>query len=479
MKSINDYVNVRIAEARTRKKTDEPVPDDDITITDGKRVKVDVSKLKGKPESANKGCFAIDPPTDDDAIRWDGVPRPENVEELLDRISGDRDFFVIGHAGWAKTSIIKKAAHKYGKTVITVSLDNIPAEDMGGIPVPVEKGGRHEQVVLLPTWAQYMYDAMMDENDHTEFLLFFDEMNQAPGEVLNTLMRIVLEKQICGIQFDNFMVGGAGNYADENDCVHDLPKPLMKRMSLIAWKDKDKESWEDWMDDYMRKTWENEFDGKASELLDVIEKYMEAFDNPRDIELEIFKDIRNKINNAIKRGKPLTKEDVSLRVLKGKITTLLADAKTLDELKAKKEEVLSDFNRAKAVDEIAGKMYEILTNSAGENTKKGTQNLGKKAVMMSNEQLNKALRVAQEGHIYWPVDGNGRKTSSSDTIIVSRDNLMDIYEITKQQQDQIETAMGDIDGADGYAWQTEKDAKKKNSSWLTYAEACKKYPELI
>ena len=475
MKGINDY----IFEYGTKKNPSEPVPDGDITITDGKKVKVDVSKLKGKPESYNKGCFAIDPPTDDDAIRWDGVPKPENVEELMDRISSDRDFFVIGHAGWAKTSIIKKVAHKYGKTVITVSLDNIPAEDMGGIPIPVEKGGRHEQVVLLPTWAQYMYDAMMDDNDNREFLLFFDEMNQAPGEVLNTLMRIVLEKQICGIQFDNFMVGGAGNYVDENACVHDLPKPLLKRMSLIAWKDKDRESWEDWMDDYMRKKWENEFDGKASELLDVIEKYMEAFDNPRDIELEIFKDMKNKINNAIKRGKPLTKDDVSLRVLKGKITTLLADVKTLDELKAKKEEVLNDFNRVKAIDEIAEKMYDILTNSSGENVKKGSDNIDKKAVLMNNDQLNKILKVARNGRFTYPKTDDGRNAPNADTIIVSRDNLLDIYEITKQQQDQIETAMGDIDGADGYAWQTEKEAKQKNSSWLTYAEACKKYPELI
>jgi hypothetical protein len=38
--------------------------------------------------------------------------------------------------------------------------------------------------------------------------------------------------------------------------------------------------------------------------------------------------------------------------------------------------------------------------------------------------------------------------------------------------------MGDTDGPQGYAWQTEAEAKKANPKWLTYEEACKKYKEL-
>lgn len=477
MRNLNDYIS--IYEARRKKEdNDEPIVNGDVTVTDGKKVKVDVKKLKGKPESYNRNRFAIEPPTADDVYAWDGKPKPENVEEICDRMQSDRDFFVIGHAGWAKTSIIKKAAHKYGKTIITVSLDNIPAEDMGGIPVPVKDKDGYHQEVLLPTWAQYMYDAMVNETGE-EFLLFFDEMNQAPGEVLNTLMRIVLNKEICNIKFDNFMVGGAGNYADENECVHDLPKPLWKRMSIVVWKDKDEQSWNDWMEDYMRPTWQNEFDGKASDLLDVIEKYMYFFDNPRDIELELFKDMRNKIKKATQRGKPLTKDDVSLRVIKNKITTLLAEVKTLDELKGAKEAVSADYKRKQAIDEIAESMYDILTNSSGDNKAKEEKSLNKKASMMSNDQLEKALRVSNRGYIFWPQDKEGKRVANSDTIIVSRDNLCDIYVLTKQQQDQLEVAMGDIEGKDGYQWQTEAEAKKANPKWLTYKEACEKYPVFI
>ena len=42
-------------------------------------------------------------------------------------------------------------------------------------------------------------------------------MNQAQPCVMNALMPIVLKNVICNVQFDNFMVGAAGNFEDENE----------------------------------------------------------------------------------------------------------------------------------------------------------------------------------------------------------------------------------------------------------------------
>lgn len=476
MKSINDYVqSTNIFEYR-KKKEDVEV-NNDVTVTDGKKVKVNVDKLKGKPEKVNKDRFAIDPPVDGDAERWDGKPKPENVKQLLGKIGAEEDFFVVGHRGWAKSTLIKQAAHKYGYTVIVVNLDKIPPEDLGGIPVPIKNDntGEYEQQILMPTWAKYIYD-----HQDEQFMIFFDEMNQASPEVLHSLMSIILDKTICFQKFNNYFCGGAGNYADEDEAINKLPKNLLSRLKpIIIWKDKDQESWDDFFQ-YVSKKWEGKFNGHADELLEVVEKYMQYFDNPRELETRVFVWLQNLITRAEKTGKPIDKDVYDVDLVKDRLYGLMAEDGDYEDLRALKQKVEGDYQRKKAVEELAETMINVLYADSSE--KLGTKKdkpLEKKAVMMSNEQLNKALKVSQDGYIFWPQDKEGHRVSNSDTIIVSRDNLCDIYGLTRQQQDQIETAMGDIDGANGYAWQKEADAKKKNPKMMTYAEACKKYPEFI
>ena len=112
-------------------------------------------------------------------------------------------FFIQGEAGWGKTSIITGLAKSLGKTVITVYLDKAEATDLGGIPVPAKsKRGADYVKHLLPEWAKLIYD-----NPKTNFLLFFDEMNQAAPDVMNALMPIVLKTEICGIKFKQSFVG--------------------------------------------------------------------------------------------------------------------------------------------------------------------------------------------------------------------------------------------------------------------------------
>ena len=444
-----------------------PIVNGEYTVMGGKKVNVDTDRLVGKPEKHNKNIFAIKPPTDDDVLNFDGPMPSMNERQIMSRIAADQPFFVMGHAGWGKTSIISNIARKYRKTVIIVNLDHLLPEDLGGIPISVkdEETGRHYQEILLPTWAQHMYD-----NPQDDFLLFFDEMNLASNEVLGALMPIILDKRICGIEFKNFMVGAAGNYRSESDCVHDLPSPIISRVApIIVWNDEDEESWEEAMR-WLKNKWSGKLDGKADDVLEVIDKYKMFFKNPREIDHKVFEWMNNIINKAQSMNIPMDKYKhmIDKNLIEDMICTLFVKDTDVDNLRALKKEIMSNADRKRAVQNITNTIYDALYDTA---INSSSQKQSDKLSTMSNEGLQNYLRYARIGFL--------TRKNSKDTIIISRDNFCDIFPLTKQQQDQIEMAMGDVTSkTDGYKWQTEKDAKKENPKWLTYEEACKKYPDM-
>ena len=281
---------------------------------------VDPEKIEGKPAEKNGtgGRWSIDEPKDDDAISDIDLNSPDNtasMEDLIDKFDAEEDFFIIGEAGWGKTSIIKSLARKYNRTVITFYLDKCEATDLGGIPV-VTKGanGKARQEVTLPPFAQYMEDHA-DEN----FLLFFDEMNQAAPDVMNALMPIVLEHEIAGTKFDNFFVGAAGNFEHENDAVNELSGPLKSRFKpLITWETSTDNAWKSSFS-YLHKKWDKLL---SKDLIDAFEANATCFVNPREVELKIFKFAaaikgkpeavtRNKPEKLLRRLKNLAKDNLS------------------------------------------------------------------------------------------------------------------------------------------------------------------------
>lgn len=272
-----------------------------------KKTKSQIANLKGKDEDVNgsNGLFAVDAPTDDEIIDREGLPDNRNERKLIRKISRGEAFFCQGHAGWGKSSVIKQIAKSMGLTILTVYLDKAERTDLGGIPVPVEssvKGQKAKLEFAMPTWAQYMY-----ERPQTKFLLFFDEMNQAAPDVLNALMPIVLDNEVANYKFKNFLVGAAGNLAEENDTLNELPGPLRDRFGTpILWESNTDATWKSAVD-YLRstkptkdkmhsdmfpeqkeQTWE-ELLGKT--VFDKIMSYADLFRNPRALELNVLKTV--------------------------------------------------------------------------------------------------------------------------------------------------------------------------------------------
>ena len=249
---------------------------------------VNPERIVGKDAKKNGtgGKFAIDEPTDNDVVEPLSKDQlNKNMKRLLLKFKADEPFFIMGEAGWGKTSIIKSMAKRFGRTVITVYLDKCEATDLGGIPVPREdKRGNAYVDSAMPAWAQYML-----EHDDQEFLLFFDEMNQADGAVMNALMPIVLETEVCGVKFDNFIVGAAGNFDHENDAVNELSGPLKSRFKpIIIWETGGDAEWKQAFD-FMHKEWDSKLGEDGPEYINLLYENRDLFQNPREVEHKILK----------------------------------------------------------------------------------------------------------------------------------------------------------------------------------------------
>ena len=249
---------------------------------------VNPERIVGKDAKKNGtgGKFAIDEPTDNDVVEPLSKDQlNKNMKRLLMKFKADEPFFIMGEAGWGKTSIIKSMAKRFGRTVITVYLDKCEATDLGGIPVPREdKRGNAYVDSAMPAWAQYML-----EHDDKQFLLFFDEMNQADGAVMNALMPIVLETEVCGVKFDNFIVGAAGNFDHENDAVNELSGPLKSRFKpIIVWETGGDAEWKQAFD-YMHKNWDSKLGEDGPEYINLLYENRDLFQNPREVEHKILK----------------------------------------------------------------------------------------------------------------------------------------------------------------------------------------------
>lgn len=394
----------------------------------------DAEKLVGKPAENNgtHGKFAIDEPKDDDVVEpFDKETITKNEKRLMMKFKAKEPFFIMGKAGWGKTSIIVDMAKKrFKRSVITVYLDKAQATDLEGVPVPVkDEDGSIYQDFAMPKWAHYMKN-----HPDKQFLLFFDEMNQAADDVMNALMPIVLRNVVSGYEFENFMVGAAGNFKHENDAVNELSKPLASRFKpLIIWETHNTKEWDSAFK-YMHKKWD---DKVGAEFINHIHQNCFLFDNPREVELNIIKWSAN---------------------LKGDDDLYLIDT---DDIKERLDDMtVEDLSREddNKVKQLAEYIYDYI-NSKDEDEKTSSRSRRSKGKdMISDVMKNNVRKAMTNGSIY---------EESDDTFYgVSRENIAKIFcnpdaceePMSKEMLDRLITKFE----ADGYKfkYETDKDFKR-------------------
>ena len=388
-----------------------------------------MGKKAGKYGNANID-WAVGEPEDDDAASDIDLNSPDNtesMEDLIDKFDAEEDFFIIGQAGWGKTSTIKALCKKYKRIPVTVYLDKAVASDLGGIPVPVKsKTDKAVQEMAMPSWAAVMLD-----NPNTDFLLFFDEMNQAAPDVMNALMPIVLEHEICNVKFKNFFVGAAGNFERENDAVNELSGPLKSRFKpLITWEAGTARAWKS-VFNYLHKAWDKKL-GKA--FVDQFEQNSDLFDNPREIEHKIFTFIekikgkegtseRNKPEKWLRRLKNLAKEDLT---------------RTQEQNLAKLAETMHKFVKGESQEEAAAE---------------GARKSRKDAEMIDQNIINAVKKGMKYGYIE---QKEGGKTVMYG---ISRENIYTLEE-SEINREQMERLIRKLE-ADGLKFKFEKDEEWK------------------
>lgn len=385
--------------------------------------------VEGKPAEKNGsgGLYGIDEPVTNKAVVE--IPKEQlnkNMKKLLMKFRTEEDFFIIGKAGWGKTSIIRKLAERFGRKVETVYLDKAVASDLGGIPVPGKtKKGRGKQEMLMPDWA-----ATMNENPDIDYLLFLDEMNQATPDVMNALMPIILEHEVCRVPFENFFVGAAGNFEDENDAVNELSGPLRSRFKpIITWQT-------DWSASFshLHSKWDEIL---GEEFVSKFEESKVLFDNPREIERNIFK-----FTNKLKRSGMYSEFDVDDYFERIKD---LAEPRKLSR---------SEETSAKRLAEY---MYDYINDKLAAKAEKSSRSTRNKGMDMVSEVTKNAIRKAmRQGYLE-------QKEGKDEHVVrygISRENIsaaIDPEECNAEMLNRIITKLE----ADGVKFKFEKDSQWK------------------
>ena len=386
-----------------------------------------IKQVQGKDAEKNglKGAkWGVDEPADNEAAEEiDKKNLSKNMKRLLMKFKTEEDFFIIGEAGWGKTSIIKNMAKQFKRKVITVYLDKAVASDLGGIPIPVQGKKGAVQEMAMPAWAK-----IMEDNEDTQFLLFFDEMNQAAPDVMNALMPIVLEHEICGRKFDNFFVGAAGNFESENGAVNELSGPLRSRFKpLIVW-ETGGDSWKDAFK-YLHKNWDDKL---SKSLIDEFEDNADVFENPREVEQKIFKFIYK------------MKEDGD---------TDYFDAEDyLDRLEGLIKEDLTR-TQENNVKKLADSIYNFMNSKGGKEEEKSSGRSGrsgKKDINMVDENIKIAIK---QGMKFGYIEQDGVKYG------ISEENIKSIVDSDDCNAEMLERIINKFE-ADGITFKF-----KKNDEW--------------
>lgn len=148
--------------------------------------------------------------------------------EFYTVLKSKKNILLFGKSGWGKSQTVKKYCTDNGLKLKLIPLASWLPEMTGGIPHSTERG--YYELLL---WEE-LKDVF--ENDGEGWVIFFDEINQAPTEVLNTLYGICYpmgEDRIwAGHSLSKAQIVACANLSDGTDGVtylNDLPTPLVNR----------------------------------------------------------------------------------------------------------------------------------------------------------------------------------------------------------------------------------------------------------
>lgn len=243
-------------------------------------------------------------------MKIDGIDvteiRQKDFKELL---KDEENIFVYGNKGIGKSSIVREYAEESKKQLAIFPLATMIPEFIGGVPYAQVSADKKTQYFTLLLNEQLQ---PILETKGKNWILFFDEMNQAPTEVMNCLYSIChidpKQREWCGHSLEFAQIVGAGNLNDGTDgtvYLNELPGPLHDRFFVYQLVSSDKDTM-----DYLKKKWKN---------IPQVAKYIKAMQdskiNPRNIDkcLELLQFEKNPLLLRAKLGTALTQKIVDMQ----------------------------------------------------------------------------------------------------------------------------------------------------------------------
>ena len=143
----------------------------------------------------------------------------ELYKHLATLIQTDTPVFIHGSPGIGKSYIVNDLAKKSDLEIVDIRLSQLDAVDLRGIPTISNEQTKWMPPVFLPT------------DEHSEGILFLDELNSAPLSVQAAIYQLVLDRKIGEYTMPKgWRIVCAGNKIDDKGIVFKLPSPLINRM---------------------------------------------------------------------------------------------------------------------------------------------------------------------------------------------------------------------------------------------------------
>lgn len=159
--------------------------------------------------------------------------------------------YAAGPPAIGKSDLYKSVAKQFNLKLLTEYLSQKPPEDLTGMPRINTETGKSEYVPFgnIPLVGDPLpLDADGEEMDG--WLLFFDELADAPDEVWSAIYPALLDHTIGGHKIHpNVLIGAAGNREDDSALARRLPDTLITRMLCREMKESHKD-WLVWAEDF-------------------------------------------------------------------------------------------------------------------------------------------------------------------------------------------------------------------------------------
>ena len=164
--------------------------------------------------------------------------------------------FIHGKAGIGKTQIVEELARKHGKELVILNLSHQEEGDLIGIPEKIKTEEGVQTIWAEPEW--------LGQNKKKEVILFLDEIDRAPKNILNAILTLLREYRIHTHHIPSkWKIVAAGNSGINDDFydIQEMDNALSSRFVHLFYEPKYKE-WIEW--------------AKKNDINPVIIKYIET-----------------------------------------------------------------------------------------------------------------------------------------------------------------------------------------------------------